>query len=130
MTDINAPSDVEIYAKTNHSTVLLEWLNDYFGDLRKNTALKSSAKNQHFLAGPHENPLMVNVMDQPIRGYCALNITGDALPWDSDKMLGEAVFSKTGIIVRCSDGHWSEGADPDAWLEISSAGTQPISWNA
>lgn len=130
MTDSIVPCDLEIYAKTNDSAVLLEWLSSNFGELRANTAVRSSARNQHFLAGSVKSPISINVLEQPIRGYCALNIAGVDLPWNSDKMLAEAVFANTGMIIRCSDGHWTEGADPDAWLEVGPTGTHAISWNA
>mgnify|MGYP000184578145 FL=1 len=128
MNDPMPLSDLEIYVKTPQATTITNWLSVQFPDLRLDDKQRQSTRNQHFLSGTFDQILRINVMEQPVRGFCILTLVATELPWLSDLALAEAFFAKTGATVRCSDGQWSEGADPDAWLEISADGTTEINW--
>lgn len=128
MTADSHQTDIEIYIKTTTAEPLLAWLAQCFASSIP-TEISSQGQKALRFEIPHSGSMLpITIMVQPLRGFCSLNIDSDNTPWTSDLALAQAFSRDTGLTVRCSDGLWHEGADPDAWIEISPQGEKHFLW--
>lgn len=128
MTAETPSSDIEIYIKTPVCEPILAWLEQRLDATIPTPDTLLGKKVIRLTISYSETELPVTIMIQPIKGFCTLQIDSDASPWTSDLAFARAFSTDTGLTVRCGDGLWQEGGDPDAWIEISPQGERQFNW--
>lgn len=127
MTSTRQP-DVEVYLRSPSSNILIQWLNSRFKSVQSHD-IKGLPKNaQAYIIKHNEFDLPVIIIESAAKGFCSILFETQDSPWANDAALAAELHDSIGYVVRYSDGGWSEGADPDAWIQIDNSGTKSIIW--
>ncbi len=119
-------NDIEIYLHRTDPQTVCRWLREVFGQAPQpiNSSDRNRVLRYRIVAGEVVIPLLVVT-----RGHWTSVWFNSALtPWDTDLDCARDAVARLGGIVRCTDGGWQEGDDPDRFLEISTEGISKVIW--
>lgn len=122
MTDA-APTDIEIYVKNLSRSDAENWLSDLFGPLQGQKKRKGMPKSAYgFIAHWQSRPFKLVIFEQAAPGYTSVWFNTTDLPWKDDLNCALTAAAHFAQPVRVTAGGWENGADPDAWQEITPDG--------
>jgi len=120
--------DVEVYLRSPSSDVLIHWLKKRFNSVQSHDIKGLPKTAQAYMVKHEDFMLPVIIMEGAVKGFCSILFESKDTPWADDASLAAELHDAIGYVVRYSDGSWSEGADPDAWIQIDNSGTKSINW--
>lgn len=118
--------DLEIYVDSEDMESMTRWLSQAFPHFE---VTRSSKKGCKFRCGQHDlssNGMVV--LNAGRTGFTSIWINSKDTPWPNDVEMGRAACSALQCEVRCVESAWSNGDDPDQWLQITTQGEQVIQW--
>lgn len=129
MTDV-APTDIEIYVKNLTRSDAEAWLTVLFGPLEAQKKRKGMPKSAFpYRAQWQGNPFSLIIFEQASADFTSLWFNTTALPWNDDQSCALKAAEYFDKPVRITAGGWENGAEPDAWREVTPDGkTEEIIW--
>ena len=118
--------DLEIYLAIDDVAAVMNWLTS---SLPHFELVRSSKKGCKFRCGV--NALTSNgmvVLNAGRTGFTSVWIDSKDTPWADDVAMARSAFAALHCEVRCVESAWSNGDDPDQWLQINAQGEQIIQW--
>ena len=118
--------DLEIYVATKDLATIQRWLDQSFDQFKVVRTNKKGFKfNCEFKTQTNHGLVHLNAGNT---GFTSIWIDGKHTPWDDDVAMARSAFQAFGVSVRSIESAWSNGDDPDQWLEISDQGEAIIQW--
>jgi len=118
--------DLEIYLANNDLNAITGWLES---DLPHFEVTRNSKKGCKFRCG--NKGLTSNgmvVLNAGRTGYTSVWIDSKDTPWADDVAMAHAAYVALNSEVRCVESAWTNGDDPDQWLQINAEGETIIQW--
>jgi len=118
--------DLEIYVDNSDVEAITAWLGNALPHFE---VTRSSKKGCKFRCG--QTGLVASgmvVLNAGRTGFTSVWIDSKDTPWADDVEMGRSAFSALNSEVRCVESAWSNGDDPDQWLQINAQGEHVIQW--
>lgn len=120
-------NDIEIYLHRTSPERVCEWLATVFGIPPER--LKSSAgkgtQAYRIVQGEQSIPVLMIVQGT----WTSVWFNSARTPWASDLACAQSAALQLAARVRCTDGGWQEGDDPDQFLEVTTDHVKAILWH-
>ncbi|MAR91154.1 MAG: hypothetical protein CML06_09790 [Pseudomonadales bacterium] len=118
--------DLEIYLECSDLDAILGWLQQHLPHFRET---RRSRKGCRFQCGTGDlSSKGMVVLNAGNTGFTSVWIDSKDTPWDDDVAMGRSAQKALGGAVRCVESAWTQGDDPDRWLQIDGTGEQIIQW--
>lgn len=118
--------DLEIYLANIDVDAITGWLGT---ELPHFEVIRSSKKGCKFRCGNQgltSNGMVV--LNAGRTGFTSIWIDSKDTPWADDVAMARSAFAALQSEVRCVESAWTNGDDPDQWLQINTEGETVIQW--
>lgn len=118
-------NDIEIYIKKRATGPILDWLTGTFGHTPDIVSTPSKgATKLRITTERGVLPVMLVQQGQ----WTSVWFNSAHTPWASDLACAQSAAEVMQTTVRCSDGGWQEGDDPDQFLEVTDGTVGTVIW--
>lgn len=119
-------NDIEIYVKKRGTGPIVDWLTDALGS--KPDTLTTPSKGATKLQIPTEKGMLPVMLVQQGQ-WTSVWFNSAHTPWPTDLACAQSAATALQTAVRCSDGGWQEGDDPDQFLEVTDGTVSTVIWH-
>ncbi len=118
-------SDIEIYLDSVPIEALETWLVTLFNPVEEKSI---SGKTARYAAHYKGEEFTIVIVNRVTGTFSSVWFNSPHTPWSSDIECAKAAYEYFKKEVRCVEGGWEEGQDPDSWYSISDKGENKIIW--
>ncbi len=125
-TSLDYLDDLEIYVASKDLAAIQQWLEQSFDQF---DPAKPSKKGFKFRCEfNHQESQGLVHLNAGNTGFTSIWIASKHTPWTNDVEMARSAHQALGVAVRSIESAWSNGDDPDQWLEINDQGEHIIQW--
>lgn len=121
-------TDIEIYLLSCPTENIIEWLENEFTLINKNTLSKLCTK---LTIQYQQADIDVTILQEAAgKRFTSVWFDSEKTPWEDDMACAKQAFSALKCEVRCNYQGWQEEGeqDPDQWWRINDHGEGPFIW--